>query len=142
MIDIIKPVDDIAVKSAYKEPICNELPVIRNRFSWSQWVPYKRTLLYSVIPSRQSRGRPRHTTPDSHCHSYTGPAQGYKQITFTTLLIAYTCITFFKQNCIICKLGLGRYGHQPYRYVFDTDLADTIRIRYDTHVYDLRFQNQ
>jgi len=40
------------------------------------------------------------------------------------------------------KLGLGRYSHQPYRYVFDTVLADTIRIRYDTYVHDLRFQNQ
>jgi len=38
------------------------------------------------------------------------------------------------------RIGLGRYGHQPYRYVFDTDLADTIRIRYDTHVYDLSFK--
>jgi len=39
-------------------------------------------------------------------------------------------------------LGLGRYGQQLYRYVFDTDLADTIRIRYDTHAHYLRFQNQ
>ena len=37
------------------------------------------------------------------------------------------------------KLGLGRYGQQPYRYLFDTDLANTIRIRYDAHVHDLRF---
>jgi len=40
------------------------------------------------------------------------------------------------------RLGLGQYGKQPIQYVFDTDLADTIRIRYDTHVHDLRFQNQ
>ena len=33
-------------------------------------------------------------------------------------------------------VGLGRYGQQPIRYVFDTDLADTIRIRYDTHVHN------
>jgi len=39
-------------------------------------------------------------------------------------------------------LRLGRYGQQPIRYVFDTDLVDTIRIRYDTHVHDLRFKNQ
>jgi len=39
-------------------------------------------------------------------------------------------------------VGLGRYGQQPYRYVFDTGLANTIRIRYDTHVHELRFQNQ
>ena len=34
------------------------------------------------------------------------------------------------------SLGLGQYGQQPIRYVFDTDLADTIRIRYDTHVHN------
>ena len=33
-------------------------------------------------------------------------------------------------------IGLGRYGQQPIRYVFDTDLADTIRIRYETHVHN------
>ena len=47
----------------------------------------------------------------------------------------------FLSTCIDFFLGLGRYGHQPYRYVFDTDLVDTIRIRYDTHVHDIRFQN-
>ena len=35
-------------------------------------------------------------------------------------------------------LGVGRYGQQPIRYVFDTDLADTIRIRYDIHVHDFK----
>jgi len=39
------------------------------------------------------------------------------------------------------RIGLGRYSQQPIRYVFDTDLADTIRIRCDTHVHALRFQN-
>jgi len=34
------------------------------------------------------------------------------------------------------QLGLGRYVQQPIRYVFDTDLADTIRIRYNTHVHE------
>jgi len=48
--------------------------------------------------------------------------------------------TFLIHGCITL-LGLGRYGHQPYRYVFDTDPADTIRIRYDTLVHDLMFQN-
>jgi len=42
-------------------------------------------------------------------------------------------------NYPLFLIGLGRYGQQPYRYVFDTDLADTIHIRYDTHVHDLRF---
>jgi len=37
---------------------------------------------------------------------------------------------------------MGRYGQQLYRYVFYMDLDDTIRIRYDKHVHDLRFQNQ
>jgi len=32
-------------------------------------------------------------------------------------------------------IWLGRYGQQPIRYVFDTDFADTIRIRYDTRVH-------
>jgi len=40
------------------------------------------------------------------------------------------------------RVGLGRYGQQQYRSVFDRDLADMIRIRYDTHVNDLRFHNQ
>ena len=40
------------------------------------------------------------------------------------------------------SIGLGRHSQQPYRYVFDTNLADTIRIQYDTPVHDLRFQNQ
>jgi len=40
------------------------------------------------------------------------------------------------------KLGLGLYGQQPIRYVFDTDFADTICIRYDTHLHKLRFQYQ
>jgi len=35
-----------------------------------------------------------------------------------------------------------RYGQQLIWYVFDTDLADIIHIRYDTHVHNLRFQNQ
>jgi len=41
-------------------------------------------------------------------------------------------------------LGLGRHGQQLYRYVFDTDLDETIRtcIRYDAHVHDLRFHNK
>ena len=34
------------------------------------------------------------------------------------------------------QLGLGRYVQQPIRYVFDTGLADTIRIRYNTHVHE------
>jgi len=40
------------------------------------------------------------------------------------------------------SVGLERYGQQPIPYVLDTDLADTIRIRYDTHEHDFRFQNQ
>jgi len=43
---------------------------------------------------------------------------------------------------IHCTLGLGRYGQQPIRYVFDTDNADTIRIRYGKNVHDLRFHYQ
>jgi len=39
-------------------------------------------------------------------------------------------------------LGLRRYGQQPYRFIFDTEHANTIRIRYDTHVHDIRFQTQ
>jgi len=39
-----------------------------------------------------------------------------------------------EQNILLLKYTVSRY-------VFDTDLADTIRIRYDTHVHDLRFQN-
>jgi len=50
---------------------------------------------------------------------------------------------FYEDNLEgVALLGLGRYGQQPIRYVFDTDLADTIRIRYDTHVHDYRFQSQ
>jgi len=30
------------------------------------------------------------------------------------------------------RVGLGRYCQQSIRYVFQTDLADTIRFRYDT----------
>jgi len=51
-----------------------------------------------------------------------------------------TVVSFVEKR--VFELGLRRYGHQPYQYVFDTDLADTIRIRYDTHVHDLRFQSQ
>jgi len=40
------------------------------------------------------------------------------------------------------QLGLKRYGQQPYRYVIDTGLPDTIRIRYDKNVHDFRFPNQ
>ena len=43
---------------------------------------------------------------------------------------------------MMIALELGRYGQQLIRYVFDSDLADTIRIRYDKHVHDLRFQYQ
>ena len=43
---------------------------------------------------------------------------------------------------MMLHLGLVRYGQQPIQYVFDTDLADTILIPHDTHVHDLRFQNQ
>ena len=32
--------------------------------------------------------------------------------------------------------GLGRYGQQPIWCIFDTDLADTICIWFDTHVHD------
>jgi len=39
-------------------------------------------------------------------------------------------------------LGPGRDFQQSIRYVFDSDLVDTIRIRYDTHVHDFTFQNQ
>jgi len=39
-------------------------------------------------------------------------------------------------------LWLGQYGQQLFRYIFGTDLANMIRIRYDTHVHYLRFQNQ
>ena len=38
------------------------------------------------------------------------------------------------------KVGLGQYGQQPYRYVFDTDLADTIRIRYDNMYTTIGFK--
>jgi len=41
---------------------------------------------------------------------------------------------YFKLNLWV-QLGLGRYGQQPYRYIFDTDLADTIRFRYTIHMY-------
>jgi len=61
---------------------------------------------------------------------------------FVTRVQQFTFYGEKRYNFPIQTLGLGRYGHQPYRYVFDTDLADTIRIRYDTHVNDLRFQNQ
>jgi len=37
---------------------------------------------------------------------------------------------------------LGPYDQQPIRYVFGTDLADSIRIRYNKHAHDLKFQNQ
>jgi len=40
------------------------------------------------------------------------------------------------------KIRLEWYGQQPIQYVFHTDLADTIHIQNDTHVHDLRFQNQ
>jgi len=36
----------------------------------------------------------------------------------------------------------GRYGQQAIRYVFTADLAHTIRIQYDTHIHDLRFETQ
>jgi len=39
-------------------------------------------------------------------------------------------------------LGLRRYGQQPKRYIFDTDLADMMHTRYDIDVHDLRFRNQ
>jgi len=39
-------------------------------------------------------------------------------------------------------LGLGQYGQQPIWYVFNTDIADIIRTRYDTHVCVFRFKNQ
>ena len=38
------------------------------------------------------------------------------------------------------SIGLGWYGQQPIRNIFDTDLSDMIGIRYNTHVNDLRFQ--
>ena len=34
------------------------------------------------------------------------------------------------------SLGLGRYGQQPIRYVFDTDLANTIVIRFHSRVHN------
>jgi len=40
-----------------------------------------------------------------------------------------------------CRYNTYSIRTLPIRYVFDTDLADMIRIRYDTHVHDLRFQN-
>ena len=72
---------------------------------------------------------------------------------FTIVVTPYTLWIIQTDKCnfwvhVLIFLGLGWYGHQPYRYVFDTDLADTIRyvfdmirIRYDTHVHDIRFQN-
>jgi len=39
---------------------------------------------------------------------------------------------------LLKSLELGRYGQQQIRYVFDTDLSDSIRIRYDAHVHDLK----
>ena len=36
----------------------------------------------------------------------------------------------------------GTIGQQPYRYVIDTGLVDTIRILCDKNVHDFRFQNQ
>ena len=60
---------------------------------------------------------------------------------FCSLTLMAKCLqlycSFFKTHfwdIRICKVGLG--------YVFDTDLADTIRILNDTHVLDIRFQNQ
>jgi len=44
------------------------------------------------------------------------------------------------QGLKVGLLGLGRYGQQPIPYILDTDLADTIHIRYDTDVHYLRFQ--
>ena len=49
-------------------------------------------------------------------------------------------VTAFRNTWLVSILGQGRYSQQPIRYVIDTDLADTIRIQYDTHVHDLRFQ--
>jgi len=57
----------------------------------------------------------------------------------------YRCLTntflylIYDVNSLV---GLGRFGQQPFRYVFDIDVAYTIRIQYDTHVHDLSFQNQ
>ena len=36
----------------------------------------------------------------------------------------------------------GMISQQPIQYILDTDFADTIGIRYDTHAHDLKFQNQ
>jgi len=33
----------------------------------------------------------------------------------------------------------GMISQQPIQYILDTDFADTIGIRYDTHAHDLRF---
>jgi len=40
---------------------------------------------------------------------------------------------FLGSTVLASSLGMGRNGQQPIRYIFDTDLADTIHIRYDTH---------
>ena len=42
---------------------------------------------------------------------------------FTSVLLGKTL-----QTDLRLILGLGQYGQQPIRYVFDTDLANTIRI--------------
>ena len=68
-----------------------------------------------------------------------------KQISnYLTCVKNYTGQTFLMPNTVL-KLGQGRYGQQPIiplRYVFDTDLVDTIRIQCDIHVHDLKFLNQ
>jgi len=55
---------------------------------------------------------------------------------FTSYLLTIKAVNHTSVNIKSAKyIGLGQYGLQLIRYVFDTDLADTIRIRYDSHVH-------
>jgi len=68
----------------------------------------------------------------------------------SSISFGYLCIKFVDHKPTIMGnpkyasilLGLGRYGKQPIGNVFNTDLADTVRIRYNKHVHNLKFQSQ
>ena len=45
-----------------------------------------------------------------------------------------SCMIYMWPIFLLSKLGLGWYRQQLYQYVFDTGLANMIRIRYDIHV--------
>jgi len=53
------------------------------------------------------------------------------------MLMSVISFIYWSLLCILLVISAGTI-----RSTFDTDLADTIRIRYDTHVHDLTFQNQ